>query len=333
MKKVSLQVIAQKAEVSMTTASMVLNGKGDKHKINKATQDKVLRIAKELNYRPNASARNLSRGKTMTIGLVVPNIADSYYSSIAFHLEQQLADSEYHILLGSSLEDPLKEEELINAFLARQVDALLVATTQQNLTLLEKVNDSGIPVVLFDRHYPDSSLPYIIVDNYTGINKLVNLLYRSGHKAIGYIGLDLDLHAIHERQRGYLENYVERFNMQTNYMKIIEYDNYAEACHQAVSELLTSGVKAIIFETHYLTLHGIKQLVELDIKYPDAVSIASFGDHEVFSIFSPTITAIDQPVKRIAKECLRVVFSQMTKNKIDHATQIKLEPELIIRNS
>ena len=331
MKRVSLAIIAKKAEVSMTTASMVLNGKGDKHKINKATQDKVLRIAKELNYRPNVSARNLSRGKTMTIGLIVPNIADSYYSSIAFHLEQQLANSEYHLLVGSSLEDQAKEEELINAFLARQVDALLVATTQQNLELLEKVNASGTPVVLFDRHYPDSQLPYIIVDNYTGITKLVNHLYRNGHKAIGYIGLDLDLHAIHERQRGYVENYIDRFNMQNNYMRIIEYDNYAEACHQAVTELLTSGVKAIIFETHYLTLHGIKQLVESGVKYPDTVSVASFGDHEVFSIFSPNITAIDQPVERIAKECLKVVFAKMTKS--ESVTQIKLEPELIIRNS
>lgn len=333
MKKVSLQVIAKKAEVSMTTASMVLNGKGDKHKINKATQDKVLRIAKELNYRPNASARNLSRGKTMTIGLIVPNIADSYYSNIAFHLEQELADSEYHLLLGSSLEEPAKEEELINAFLARQVDALLVATTQQNLELLEKVNHSGIPVVLFDRHYPDSQLPYIIVDNYTGIKKLVNHLYGNGLKAIGYIGLDLDLHAIHERQRGYLENYIDRFNMQTNYMRVIEYDNYAESCHQAVTELLTLGVKAIIFETHYLTLHGIKQLVELGVKYPDTVSIASFGDHEVFSIFSPHITAIDQPVARIAKECLKAVFTRMNNTDNESSSKIKLEPELIIRNS
>ncbi|MBI9062226.1 MAG: LacI family DNA-binding transcriptional regulator [Marinilabiliaceae bacterium] len=333
MKKVSLQVIAQKAEVSMTTASMVLNGKGDKHKINKTTQDKVLRIAKELNYRPNASARNLSRGKTMTIGIIVPNIADSYYSSIAFHLEQELAHSEYHLLLGSSLEDQAKEEELINAFLARQVDALLVATTQQNLELLEKVNNSGIPVVLFDRHHPNSQLPYIIVDNYAGIKKLVDHLYQSGHKAIGYIGLDLDLHAIHERQRAYRENYMDRFNMQTNYMRAIEYDNYAESCQQAVSELLTLGVKAIIFETHYLTLHGIKQLVELGVNYPDTVSIASFGDHEVFSIFSPHITAIDQPVDRIAKECLKVIFERMTNRENETTSKIKLEPELIIRNS
>ena len=333
MKKVSLEVIAKQAEVSITTASMVLNGKGDQHKINKATQDKILKIAKALNYRPNISARNLSRGKTMTIGLVVPNIADSYYSNIALHLEQELADSEYHLLLGSSLEVPAKEEELVNAFLDRQVDALLIATTQQNQELLEKVNANGTPVVLFDRHYPDSELSHVIVDNYAGIKKLVNHLYRNGQKAIGYIGLDLNLHAIHERQRGYIENYQHRFNMQTNYMRVIEYTNYAEACHQAVRELLTLGAKAIIFETHYLTLHGIKQLVESKVKYPEEVSVASFGDHEVFSIFSPHITAIEQPVERIAKECLTAVFEMMSKRNTEKVLQIKLEPELIIRNS
>ncbi|TAJ12306.1 LacI family transcriptional regulator [Marinilabiliaceae bacterium JC017] len=333
MSKVSLNVIALEAGVSKTTASMVLNGKGDQHKINAATQERVKTIAQKLNYRPNQLARSFSQGKTMTIGLIVPNIADSYYSSIALYLEQKLAKSSYQLIIGSTHEDPQKEKDLLLSFIDRRTDGILIASTQKNKTDIEQVQKGGTPVLLFDRHYPNSSLPYVIVDNYHGIKILVDHLFKQGKRAIGYVGLDLDLDAIHERQRGYRENYCDRFNMQTDYIRLINYDNYAQECSIAVKELISQRVSAIIFETHYLTLHGIKALTEEHVRYPEQVCIASYGDHEVFSIFSPYITALEQPARLIAEECAAKILDMIDTKSIHQSVEIKLKPQLIIRNS
>lgn len=113
MRKISLNKLAEELGLSKTTVSMVLNGQGDKHKINVDTQNRVIDFAKKYNYRPNQIARNLSIGKTMTLGLIIPNISDSFYSTIAYHFEDKASEKNYKVLLGSSREDNKKEIELL----------------------------------------------------------------------------------------------------------------------------------------------------------------------------------------------------------------------------
>lgn len=333
MVKASLAEIARRAEVSKTTVSMVLNGKGDQHKINQATQERILSIASDLNYRPNFTAQSLSRGKTMTIGLIVPNIADSYYSSIAYHMEQLLAETDYQLLLGSSQESPELEAKLLRTFVDRQVDAMLVATTERQQELLETIDRSGIPVVLFDRHYHSSPLDYVIVNNHLGVKLLVDHLVQGGHQHIGYVGLNLDLEAIRERQRGFKESSTEHRVGDSGSLRIVEYASYAKGCEQAVKELVASGADAIVFETHYLALHGIRILTQEGIAYPDKVSVVSYGDHEVFSIFGPQITAVDQPSEHIAQKCIKQVLARLDNEVKKESQQIVIDPLLIVRNT
>jgi LacI family transcriptional regulator len=331
MQKISLEELAGKAKVSKTTASLVLNGKGDRYKINKDTQQRILRVAAEYNYRPNFSARSLTNGRTMTIGLVVPNIADSFYSNIAFQLEQQLADTEYQLLMGSTRENSEREEALISTFLNRQVDALIVATTQKKQVYIERIYNSGIPVVLFDRHYPRSPLPHVIVDNYRGVNKLIHHLQSSNRAKIGYVGLELQLDAIKERQLAY--NDWVKATSSPDCFRTVYYENYQAECEDAINQLIENGVDALLFETHYLALEGIKCMANKGLHCPDDVSVVSFGDHQAFSVFAPGITVVHQPVVRIAENCLKLVFEQMKEGGLQSSGEIILEPELVIRNT
>ncbi|MBR8534542.1 LacI family DNA-binding transcriptional regulator [Carboxylicivirga sediminis] len=331
MQNISLEELAGKAKVSKTTASLVLNGKGDRYKINKDTQQRILRVAAEYNYRPNFSARSLTKGRTMTIGLVVPNIADSFYSNIAFQLEQQLANTEYQLLMGSTRENSEREEALINTFLNRQVDALIVATTQKKQAYIERIYNSGIPVVLFDRHYPNSLLPHVIVDNYRGINKLIHHLQSKSRTNIGYVGLELELDAIKERQLAY--NDWMKATSSPDFFRTVHYENYQAECEGVVSQLLQNGVDALLFETHYLALEGIKCMTSKGFHCPDDVSVVSFGDHQAFSVFTPGITVVHQPVARIAENCLELVFEQLKEGGLQSSGEIILEPELVIRNT
>ena len=332
MKRVSLDVIAKDAGVSKTTASMVLNGKGSLNKIHPDTQARIFQVARKYRYRPNLLAKNLSEGKTMTLGLIVPNISDSYYSTIADHLESLASKAGYILLLGSTGENPEKERELLLTFEAQRVDGILIASTQHNLEDISLLYQNGLPIVLFDRHYPGTNLPSVVIDNYWGIKKLVDYMHSMGRKKVGYIGLDLDLNAIHERQRGFKESVKSIYGSDVNLLQIVAYREYAKTCYEATMSLVEQGVDAIIFETHYLALHGIRKLNELSLKYPDQISIASYGDHEVFTIFKPYVTAIDQPVGEIALASLELLQGIMSKQATGNVYHM-IQPKLIVRHS
>ena len=122
MKRISLDMIAKEVNLSKTTVSMVLNGKGDLYKINPETQALIYSVAKKLKFRPNLIARNLSVGSSMTLALIVPSIVDTYYSHIAESIELISSELGYKVLLGTTHEDPAKEKELLLTFEAQQVD-------------------------------------------------------------------------------------------------------------------------------------------------------------------------------------------------------------------
>lgn len=334
MKRVSLDMIAKEVKLSKTTVSMVLNGKGDLHKINPDTQALILSVAKKLKFRPNMIARNLSTGSSMTLALIVPRITDTYYGLIAESIEQISLKLGYQVLLGTTHEDPVKEKELLLTFEAQQVDGILIASTQHNLDDIKAICDAGMPIVLFDRHYPGVDLPYVVVDNYRGAQKLVKHLIETGRKNIGYVGLNLDLTAIKDRQRGF-RNTIEESAKTSDNLKIVDHQNAKLDCRKAVEELIAGQeVDGIVFETHYLALYGIAKIREMDVDYPHAVSIVSFGDHEVFSIFRPEVTALVQPVEQIARDSIDMLMKQIeNKSKGDLKLHEVVEPSMEVRST
>ena len=334
MKRVSLAAIAKEVGLSKTTVSMVLNGKGDIYKLNSETQKRVLEVAKKYRFTPNKSARNLSNGNSMTLGLIVPSIVDSHFSQIAEIIEKISSKFGYQVLLGTTNGDPKKEKELLLKFEAEYVDGILIASTQQNLLDIQAVYNSGLPIVLFDRHYPGTNLPHVIVDNYIGSLKLVEYLIANNHKSIGYVGLDLELSAIHERKNGF-NDAIKKYKVKNSEMKIVEQAKYKTQCPMAVEELLIGkNISALVFETHYLALYGIGKINELGLNYPGNVTLVSFGDHEVFSIFRPEVTALVQPAKKIADSAMKILFNLITRQESDSLPESIIEaPELIVRNT
>jgi LacI family transcriptional regulator len=333
MKRVSLDMIAKEVNLSKTTVSLVLNGKGDLYSINPNTQALIFKTAKKLKFRPNIIARNLSRGTSMTLALIVPRMIDSYYGHIAESVESLSSLSGYQVLIGTTHENPKKEKELLMTFDAQQVDGIIIASTQQNLEDLTEISASGTPIVLFDRYYPGSDLPYVVVDNYQGVIMLVNHLIDNGRKNIGYVGLNLNLTVLKDRQRGFREAIGTNVNHDEN-VKIINYQKDKIECGRAVEELfLNNGVDGIVFETQYLALYGISKINEMNINYPETVSVVSFGDHTVFSIFKPAVTAIEQPVELIAERSMSILMRHI-EDKLNHSKlQEVIQPVMRTRNT
>jgi len=162
-KKVSLKDIAQKVGVSIALVSYVLNNKKE-GRINKDVALKIKDTAHALNYRTNQIAKSLKTNKTNTIGLIVSDISNPFSSSLARIIEDEADRNGYTVIFGSSDEDVQKSQKLIETFINRQVDGLIIAPSEDAIPQLKYLQEEGIPFVLIDRYFPELKTNYVTID-------------------------------------------------------------------------------------------------------------------------------------------------------------------------
>ena len=336
MKKIFLKDIAQNLNLSKTAVSLVLNNKGDENKISKDTQKRIVEYAKKHNYRPNQLARGLSRGKSETIGLIIPNISDIFYARIANQIEKKAKKYGYTVIYSSSGENPEIEKELILSMLNRQVDGLIIASTQQNQTDIQNLKNANFPFVLIDRHYPDIETNFVIVDNFSGTKKITQHLIKNGKQKIGFVTIKHNLDAMEQRLLGYKDALRSAdLELKSEYIKQLNPVEYQQEMKQAIYDLvkLSGGVDAIVFSTHYLTASGLRELKLLNCKLPQDVAIVSFDELGAFDLVEPPITTSKQPVKDIGNLAVEILVNEIEKKNIKVENKIVLQTKLLIRKS
>lgn len=337
MKKASLKDIANILDMSKTTISFVLNGKGDQMKISKATQEKVLEAAKRLNYQPNQLARSLSSGKTNTIGLVIPNIGDVFYAEIARAMERKAHKQGYNIMYCSSEEDPKRERDLINMLKARQVDGLIIAPTKLDKTEILHLKKEDYPFVLIDRYFPKIETNYVITDNHKGMYRAVDFLVSKGYKKIAFVCVQNYLEVIKQRFEGYknaLRDNGLRFS--NKLVKEIDYFNMDEDIHEKLYDLLSSNsdIEALVFATNFLCTAGLGALKKMGLKIPTDIAISTFDDRALFKLMNPGITAVAQPTQLIGEKALDILLDEIESGDASgEKQQVMLEPNFILRDS
>lgn len=337
MKKIFLKDIAQNLNISKTAVSLVLNDKGDENKISQQTQQRIIDYAKKHNYVPNQLARGLSRGKSETIGLIVPNISDSFYSKIAGYVEREATTFGYTVIFSSSYEDCKKEEELIRSMLNRQVDGLIIASTQKNREDIQFLKRNNFPFVLIDRHYPEIETDSVVVDNFGGTSAATEHLLNLGRRKIGFVTLKSDLEAMKQRLLGYQHTLQKHgIPLKKEWVKKVKFNNYQEEVKSAIADLCTdpNAVDAIVFSTHYLTAIGLRELKKNNVNVPHQVAIVSFDELSAFDLVDPPITAIIQPTADIGNLALKLLMNRIEGG--DHYKEYNeriLEPSLEIRKS
>jgi len=336
LKKIYLKDIAKDLNVSKTTVSLVLNNRGNENKISLETQKKVFDYVKKHDYKPNHFARGLSRGKSETIGLIIPNISDVFYARIAGCIEKKAKEFGFTVVFSSSNEDPEIERELISSMLNRQVDGLILASTQQNSLEIERLKNAEFPFVLIDRHYPNIDTNFVVVDNYGGVKKATKHLLKLERKKIAFISLKSELGAMRQRLLGFQDALLD-FNIELNrdHIKELSFENYQNEMLQAIKELVQDPdkVDAIVFATHYLTSSGLRQLRCIHIDVPREIAIVSFDELSAFDLIDPAITAIIQPVEEIGNFAVEILLNEIEGRNGKVRIEKVLETELLIRKS
>ncbi|WP_316788675.1 LacI family DNA-binding transcriptional regulator [Pedobacter frigoris] len=338
MKALSIKDIAKKAEVSITTVSFILNGKAAQMRISKAVIEKVEAIIKEMEFKPNQVARSLRTGNTKTIGLLVEDISNPFFASIARKIEDKAYKKGYKISYSSTENNPAKAKDLIEMFKSRQVDAYIIAPVpgiEDDIKLLLAEN---IPVVIFDRNLPDLDVNFVAVDNFNGTYMATEHLISKGKKNIAFVTVDVHVDQMDNRFLGYqkaLKDHGLLFN--TDLYTEIPFNNPDDNTDAQLKLMFENNpeIDAVLFSTNYLAIKGLGVLKQINKQINEDFTIISYDDHDVFRLHTPPISVVDQPIEEIAERIIDIVLHELanSNNPVNRRelSKVMLQPHFIER--
>jgi LacI family transcriptional regulator len=274
---VTIKDIAKEAEVSTATVSRVLSNNGY---ASVEVKKRVLAAVKKLNYQPNAIARSLKKHRTNTIGVVIPDIANSYFMQISKGIEDIVHERGYNIIFGSSDENPDKERKLLQVLFEQRVDAIVLATSGENEDLVNKIKETNMPIVLVDRKIDDQleKFDLVIEDNMIAAYQLTNKLIDMGHTCIGVVNGSLNVSVGSERYIGYQKAMQD--NGISEYPEMVYNGNFTQADGKKAVDYFLNLEKmptAILSFNNTMTFGVLLQLVQRSHKVPSDFVIASYG--------------------------------------------------------
>ncbi|GED29932.1 LacI family DNA-binding transcriptional regulator [Brevibacillus centrosporus] len=331
MKKVTIKDVAKHAGVSIGTVSKVLNDKGY---VSSGIYSRVTEAISELNYQVNANARSLKASKTNKVGVIVQDISNPYMMSIAKTIEDKIRPSHYHMLVMSHNEDPHTERELLQLILEQRVDGLVLVPTSGNADMIQKVLDHKIPVILVDRKVEGITTDYIVDDNYYGSYESIAYLHSLGHRRIGVIYGTTNSSIGKERYEGAVDA-LKHFACSNDEALLVSGKFKAEDAYKATIELLflPDPPTAIYCCNNTMTVGMLKAIQEQAWRFPEDISIISYGDVNQWELIQPPLTLMTQPLKRIGVEAAIILKNRLTMEEPFPPKQIVIKPELLVRAS
>ncbi len=332
-KKTSLKDIATQLGVSTALVSYVLNDKYP-DRIHPETARKIRALAAELQYQPNQIAKSLKNAKTFTLGLIIADISNLFYSSIARVIEDEAKRYNYNVLFGSADENITKFEELVHVFVSRQVDGIILATPEGSEDKLQFLLERNIPFVVIDRCFPAmTEVSTVFIDNYKASAEAVQHLAEHGYQNTALITLQSGLFHLQERTRGFIESVQARQSHCTSTVLEIPEDVLTEEIEKKILHLLAAkpAIDSVYFSTNKIAIEGLAVLAKHRIAVPEQLGVICFDEADAYKIFNTSITYVKQPLRQIGHEAVELLVSLMNGNKLNK--QIMLDTRLVQGNS
>ncbi|MFA5803471.1 MAG: LacI family DNA-binding transcriptional regulator [Melioribacteraceae bacterium] len=329
----TLKDIAEKTGVSVSTVSRVLHDNTKKYKISEETQTRVKQAAKEIGYRVNALARGLRLQKTYEIGIIVPDIANPFFSAVIKSLAGELRQRGYNFIVYDSDEDITIERSAIKSLLEKRVDGLVIASVGQDYSHIQKIRDARIPLVMVDRCFDALDVDSVSVDNVKGSLLAVDHLIKEGHHRIAFIQGLPGTYANETRLQGY-KSALYGAGISIDEQLIVGDDFRSHNGYLKTKMLLklSDPPTAIFTAGDLIALGTLEACRENKISIPGDLSLITFDDPDFASYLSPALTAVEQPITKMAEMAVAMLYNRM-KNPDDERTKILLEPKLNIRSS
>lgn len=338
-KQVTIREIAKEAGVSIATVSMILNNK-DK-KISEETRGRVLEVADRLHYIPNTMARSLVTRRTKTIGLIMPDITNPFFTGIARGAEDKANESRYSIIYCNSDDDLDREDQYIETLTEKMVDGVILAHSVDRDIDFSSLKNGRIPIVLIDRDY---ALPGVVgkvmVDNEEASYKGVRHLLDRGYRRIAYIAGPMKTQTAKDRLEGYkkaIQGYGFHFDEALVKSGIYK-SNWGE---NGVKEFLEEGIAfdAIFCGNDMIAVGAMKALKKEGLNVPEEVGVMGFDDIYPAALVEPELTTVRQPNYEMGYKAAGLLIETIEGNGSNRSkngkeiVKIMLETKLIVRKS
>jgi LacI family transcriptional regulator len=280
-------------------------------------------------------AKSLRTGKTNIIGMLVEDISDPFFSGISRGVESIAYKHGYKIFFASTENDTEKTKALIKVFRERQVDGYIIAPPAGVEREIKELMDDNVPVILFDRYLPSLSTSTVIIDNFSGSYQAVKHLEENGFSNIAFITLESDQTQMQARLQGYIKAVEE--SLKDPIIKKLPYKlSHDLSAEKLVQQFIGqhNRVDAIIFATNYLAINGLKAIRNLNLSIPGDIAVVGFDDNTHFHLFTPSITAVAQPIQEITEEVVKQLLDALSDEKESKKRRtVTLPIKLIPRNS
>lgn len=294
-KPVTIKEIAKKLDLSFSTVSRALHAHPS---ISLATQQRVKQMATEMGYEPNQTAIFFQKGKTFTIGVILPELAEAFFAVAMSAIEDIAYKRNYTILLAQSHDDEEREKLLVEKLKTHRIDGLLVSVAKNtsNFEHFEQLKKSRIPTVFFDRIPPLKNIHYVACNIENGSIEAVNFLLKRGHRNIGLINGPTSLLASGQRKEGYIKA-LQKNRLKFDPSLVINCDLTEEGTIWAMETLLNHKRKptAIVTFNDYVSAFAVKHALQKGVKVNDDIELVSFANAPITDYMAyPPLASIEQ---------------------------------------
>ncbi|MDX3924471.1 MAG: LacI family DNA-binding transcriptional regulator [Shinella sp.] len=323
--------VARAAKVSVATVSAVVNGSAP---VSPQLRDRIETAIREIGYKRNAIARSLKMGTTRTIGLMVADITNPFFTDVVAVIQDVLHRAGYAVMLCCNDEDVGMQDEQIELLLDRMVDGLIIAPAGDDAHLKRILAGASVPTVLIDRLCDGIDTDAVVLDNRRAVHDAAIYMLDLGHRRIGYISGSLDTSTGRDRLAGY-RSALEAKKLAYD-ESLVRIGNFREKdAYKAAMQLLTSPERpTAFFSANNLMVIGVmKAIRDMGLRCPDDVSVASFDDFPWADIFQPHLTTIAQPVQAIGEQSAQLMLDRLSGQSPSQPRRLVLQGRLMIRDS
>lgn len=324
--------VASLAGVSTATVSYVMNN--GPRRVTDNTRRKVERAIDKLGYQPSAVARSLKTKKTMTIGIVIPDIRNPIFAFIAQTIEDELVPAGYNLILCNTKELSDRETRYVEMLIRKQVDGLVIAPTLDNHNIVSSLLRADKPIVLLDRVVEGLNAHRVLFDNEGGAFEAVSHLISLGHKRIGMISLPVGLTPGSGRLQGY-RSAMQQAGLSFDPTLVKTGSSTAENAHALAEAVLgLDRPPTALFVSSNRLARGVLMFVkEHRLNMPDDLALCVFDDIGHYSYVNPSITAVAHDYRQFGLEAAKLLMADLNGDTRLPPQVIRLPHRLNVRES
>jgi LacI family transcriptional regulator len=331
-KRVTIADVAEEAGVSMMTVSRAIN---HKEGISEDTRLRILEIAERLGYRPSGVARALATNRSCSLGLVIPDVANPFFSQIVRGAEDLAYDSGYNVFLVNTAEDTEREEAALESLLEKHVDGVIWCSSRLPTESVNNYTDSFPFTVLINREINTTQRNYatINVDDSLGAQKAISFFTAQGHTKIGLIAGPEGSTSSQRRRTGYQKGLVEN-NIAYRPELIINCEPRIESGYQATKQLLSTyeNISAILAYNDLVAFGVFQACEEIGKRIPEEISVIGFDDIPLASIVKPRLSTLRTDKRGLGRLAMKTLI-QLIEGDEAVERNITIQPTLILRES